>query len=132
VGEEFAFIRLRDLWRPWRFLRQMAGAPPIRFGVEGFNPDLVDDANPVRHYVAFVVTGFWLPRPLATWVLYSWELLGFVRYRGYWSPRDMACGRIGITHGAQVRKRGPGVLAGMVRRDLSSSPVADVSGETFG
>lgn len=120
LGEECAYIRFSDIWRPWRFLRQMEGNPPLRFDVSGFNPALVDDANPVRHYVAFVVVGFWLPWLLALGVLYLWEVAGFVRYRGVWSRRDVACGRVGVRHGRQVRREGHEVLPALVRRDLAA------------
>lgn len=122
LGEECAFIRLRDLRHPIRFFRQMAGHPPLRFGVDGFDPSVVDDANPVRHYVAFVVVGYWLPGFLALPVLYLWEILGFVRYRGRWSPGDMRSGRIGVRHGRAVRRHGPQVLPDLVRRDLGAGP----------
>jgi hypothetical protein len=83
IGDDFAFIRLRDIWRPIRFLRQMAGAPPVRFGTVGFDPALVDDRNPARHYTAFVVAGFWLSAPLALALLLGWEVLGLCSLR--WS-----------------------------------------------
>jgi hypothetical protein len=120
LGEECAYIRLGDIRHPLRFLRQMAGAPPLRFGTSGFNPALVDDANPVRHYAAFVVVGFWLPWILGIAVLYAWESAGFFRYRGAWSARDVASGRIGLSHGRQVRRQGHQVLPDLVRRDLAA------------
>jgi hypothetical protein len=120
LGEECAYIRLSDIRHPLRFLRQMAGAPPRRFGVSGFNPALVDDANPVRHYVAFVVVGFWLPWLLGMATLYAWEIAGFVRYRGVWSPRDVASGKVGLRHGRRVRRDGHLALPELVRRDLAA------------
>lgn len=120
VGDDFAFIRLRDIWRPMRFLRQMAGAPPVRFGTVGFDPALVDDQNPVRHYTAFIVAGFWLSAPLALLLLFGWEFLGFVRYGGLWSNKDVRSGLIGLRHGRRVRQLGPLVLPGLIARDLAA------------
>ena len=118
IGEEFAFIRMADLWRPLRFLRQMAGAPPVQFGDQGFDPALVDDRNPARHYVAFVVMGFWLPAPLAWLTLVSWEVLGFLRYGGKWSRPDMRLGQIGLRHGRRVRRHGARILPRLIEEDL--------------
>src|SRR5688572_17263650 len=50
LAEDFAYIHLQDVWNPYKFLRQMEGAPPVRLGTEGFRRDLVDDHNPARHY----------------------------------------------------------------------------------
>ncbi len=118
MGEEFAFIRMADLWRPLRFLRQMASAPPVQFGAQGFNPALVDDRNPVRHYVAFVVMGFWLPAPLAWLTLIGWEGLGFLRYGGKWSQPDIRLGLIGLRHGRCVRRYGARALPRLIEEDL--------------
>ncbi|MGL4649367.1 MAG: hypothetical protein ACRC1H_08150, partial [Caldilineaceae bacterium] len=107
LGEECAYICLRDLRHPLRFLRQMAGPPPRRFGTSGFNPALVDDQNPVRHYMAFVVAGFWLPALAAVALLYTWEILGFFRYGFSWSPNDVAAGWVGLHHGRSLRRYGP-------------------------
>ena len=101
-----------------RFLRQMAGAPPLQFGVEGFRRDLVDDLNPARHYTAFVFTGYWLPRWAALLVLWLWEVAGFVRYRGEWSWPDVSSGQVGIRHGRLVARYGPTVLPGLMAADL--------------
>lgn len=120
LGEECAFIRTQDIRHPIRFLRQMEGNPPRRFDVSGFNPALVDDLNPVRHYVAFVVVGFWLPWLLGLGVLYLWEVAGFVRYGGEWSPRDVACGLVGLRHGRAIHSKGYLVLPDLVRRDLAA------------
>lgn len=122
LGEDFAYIRWQDITNPLRFLRQMAGNPPVRLGVRGFRKDLVDDENPARHYIAFVIVGYWLPRPLADVVLWLWEIAGFVRYGGTWSAPDLASGYVGIRHGRQVRRHGIGVLAGLIRRDLAELP----------
>lgn len=103
---------------PIRFLREMQGNPPLRFGTNGFRPEVIDDLNPARHYMAFVVVGFWLPIALALPVLYAWEIASFVRYKGHWSPNDIRSGRIGIRHGREVARKGAGVLAPLVRRDL--------------
>lgn len=118
IGEDCAHIRLQDLWQPLRFLRQMAGHPPLRFGTAGFARALVDDLNPARHYVAFVFIGFWLPRVLALAVLYGWEVAGYLRYGFRWSPCDVLCGRVGLRHGAWVRAYGPAVLPGLVAGEL--------------
>jgi hypothetical protein len=117
--EECANIRLRDITNLRRFLRQMAGAPPLRFNTAGFRPELVDDRNPVRHYMAFVFVGFWAPAPIAILMLYVWELAGFVRYGGVWSPRDIACGLVGLRHGGLVARFGPAVLPGLVAGELA-------------
>lgn len=120
LGEDCAFICTRDIWQPIRFLRQMAGPPPILFGIDGFRPDLVDDRNPVRHYMAFVVVGFWLPALPAIVMLYTWEVLGFFRYGGRWSANDVRSGWIGLRHGRRVRQFGPWALPVLVRRDLGA------------
>lgn len=119
IGDDCAYIRLQDIWRPLRFLRQMAGNPPLRFVTDGFDPHLVDDHNPARHYIAFVWLGFWLPRPLALVLLYCWEIAGFLRYRLQWSQKDVRSGLIGLRHGAFVRHYGPSVLPGLVAGELS-------------
>jgi hypothetical protein len=121
VGEAFAFIRLQDLGKPLRFLKQLEGAPPLRFGTVGFKRTLVEkgDANPARHYTAFFYVGFWLPRPLAVAVLYWWEILGFIRYGFHWSNEDMRSGFIGIEHGRLVRRYGPTILPALIARDLA-------------
>lgn len=120
IGDAYAFIRLADWCTPLRFLKQMAGAPPLQFGARGFKQSIVDDKNPARHYTAFVFVGYWLPTPLALVVLWAWEILGFVRYHGKWSQPDMRCGRLGIRHGRLVRQQGPSVLAGLIERDLTA------------
>jgi hypothetical protein len=118
LGEEAAHIRPGDIRHPLRFLRQMAGNPPRRFATSGFRPDVVDDHNPARHYVAFLVVGYWLPMLLALCVLYAWEIAGFVRYGGVWSKRDVRSGMIGLRHGRRVRREGAEVLPKLVRADL--------------
>lgn len=118
IGEDCAGIRLEDLWRPRRFLRQLAGAPPLHFGVEGFSTALVDDHHPARHYVAFVFVGFWLPGRLALATLYAWEAAGFLRYGLRWSQRDVHCGLVGLRHGAWVRAYGPVVLPSLAAGEL--------------
>jgi hypothetical protein len=100
----------------------MAGQPPLRFGAAGFNPAMVDDQNPARHYIAFVVVGYWLPMILGYLVLYAWEIAGFVRYGGRWSPNDVRSGKAGLHHGRAVQRGGPEVLAPLVRRDLGAAP----------
>ena len=118
ASEDYAFIRLQDIRQPIRFLKQMAGAPPWQFGPSGFHPDVVDDTNPARHYMAFVFLGFWLPHWLAVAGLWLWEMAGFVRY-GYWATKDMRMGYIGIRHGRHVRKRGAAVLPGLIAIELT-------------
>lgn len=120
IGEDCANIRLQDIWQPSRFLRQMAGAPPLRFDPGGFKTGLVDDRNPARHYVAFVLVGFWLPKRLALLLLYAWEVAGFVRYRGLWSQNDVACGHVGLRHGNLVRRYGATILPALVAADLAA------------
>lgn len=131
LSEDFAYIRPADMGRPWRFLRQMAGAPPVRLGTHGFDPALVDDDNPARHYMAFVFVGYWLPAALALALLWLWEVAGFVRYRGVWSRPDLHMGLVGIRHGWMVRRHGAGILATLMALDLAprrkpvSQPDAD-------
>ena len=120
VGEECANIRLQDVGRPWRFLAQAASAPPVCFGPHGFAPHLVDDRLPARHYVAFVFVGFWLPYPLAWLTLYVWEIAGFLRYGFHWSAPDLRLGRIGIRHGALIRRYGPTILPALLAADLAA------------
>lgn len=79
ISERYANIRLRDLWRPIRFLKQLISRPPVEFGTDGFQEDLVDDYAPARHYTVFVFTGFWLPYLLAVIMLWLWEFLGYLR-----------------------------------------------------
>jgi len=119
IAERYSYIRLADLYRPLRFLRQLSGQPPVCFGASGFRRDLVDDQEPARHYTAFVFVGYWLPTLLATPILWAWEILGFVRYGWQWSQPDIRSGTIGIRHGRCVRKQGPGVLPTLIARDLS-------------
>jgi hypothetical protein len=119
LGEDFAYIRLQDVTRPKTFLRQMAGAPPIRIGTRGFRGDLVDDAHPARHYVAFLVAGYWLPRWAALLVLWLWELAGFVRYGGKWSWPDVASGMLGIRHGRLVRRYSAVILPALLASELA-------------
>lgn len=120
IGEDCAGIYTRDIPNPLRFLRQMAGAPPQQFGTDGFHPDLVDDDNPARHYIAFVFVGFWLPTFWALGVLYAWEIAGFFRYGGDWSSKDVLSGRIGILHGRWLRCTGPAVLPGLTAGALAA------------
>ncbi len=127
MGERYAAIRLQDAWNPVRFLAQMAGVPPVRFGTQGFRWTLVDDANPARHYTAFVFVGFWAPRWMAVLVLWLWELAGFFRYGRGWGLADMRMGYVGIHHGQLIRRYGhrilPGLIAfGLTERGLWSRP----------
>jgi hypothetical protein len=119
LAEDFAFIRLQDVRHLYKFLRQMEGDPPIQLGTKGFRRELVDDHNPARHYMAFVAMGYWLPRPLATVVLYLWEVAGYLRYGFTWSPEDMRSGRTGVRHGNAVRREGIQVLPGLMEADLA-------------
>lgn len=116
-GDHYAYIRLADLRSPVRFLRQLSGAPPHQFGVDGFRAALVDDSNPARHYAAFVYVGFWLPGWLALLVLWAWEVAGFVRY-GEWSQPDIRSGYVGLYHGRLVRRHGHTILPSLIARDL--------------
>lgn len=119
ISDVYAFIRLRDLRRPLQFFKQLSGEPPLKFGTQGFKMSLVDDKHPARHYTAFVFVGYWLPAALALLTLWAWEILGFVRYGGHWSQPDLRCGIVGIRHGRRVRRYGPGVLPGLIKRDLA-------------
>ena len=120
LGEEYAAIRLGDLRSPWRFLKQVAGEPPVVFNASGFRADLAENANDnvARHYTAFLFVGYWLPVGLAVPLLWAWEVLGFLRYRLHWSQQDMRSGRLGIQHGRAVRKTGASILPGLIIRDL--------------
>ena len=121
LSEECAGIRLQDMWQLPRFLHQLVNVPPRCFGAKDFNPRLVDDLEPARHYVAFVFVGFWLPRWLALLVLYAWEVAGFARYRGQWSQRDVNAGLIGLRHGRWVAALGPTVLPALIASELSAA-----------
>lgn len=121
LAEDFAYIHLHDVRNPYKFLRQMEGAPPIRLGTEGFRKDIVDDQNPARHYMAFVALGYWLPQLVALAMLYLWEIAGFVRYGFKWSHEDLTCGLLGVRHGHAVRRTGVEVLPMLMARDLASS-----------
>lgn len=127
LGEDFAYIRWQDLRKPLTFLRQMAGSPPIRLGVEGFRRELVDDRNPARHYMAFVVMGYWLPYPLAVAVLYLWEILGYMRYGFVWSPPDILSGFTGVRHGNAVRHNGINVLPALMADELTEPKAEEES-----
>ncbi len=122
MGEDCAYIRLGDVEQPMRFLRQMSGAPPIRFGTAGFRSDILDDFNPARHYTAFVFVGFWLPTPAAICLLWAWEVASFIRYKGHWSPKDILSGNIGIRHGRLVKRYGASILPSLIAADLSEPP----------
>jgi hypothetical protein len=124
MSEECAYIRLGDIGQPVKFLKQMAGAPPVRFGTQGFRSDILDDFNPARHYTAFVFVGFWLPVLVATLVLWAWEIASFVRYKGHWSPKDIHSGNIGIRHGRLVRRYGATILPSLMAADLSETPTS--------
>lgn len=118
AAERYAFICVRDCVRPLRFLRQMEGAPPLRFGRLDFCLDLVDDDNPARHYMAFVFVGFFAGRWLGAGVLLLWEILGFVRYRGQWSAGDVRLGFVGLRHGRLLKRFGPTIMPSLIARDL--------------
>lgn len=119
--EQAAFIRLADVGRPLRFLRQMAGAPPRRWGTEGFRLGLLDDTNPARHYAAFLFVGYWLPWLAGALFLWLWELAGFLRYGFYWSVPDTRSGFVGLWHGRLLRRYGHTILPSLLARDLWES-----------
>jgi hypothetical protein len=119
MGEDCAHIRLGDVDRPVQFLRQMAGAPPVRFGTRDFRFDILDDVNPARHYTAFVFVGFWLSPFWAICLLWAWEVASFIRYRGHWSQKDIRSGKIGIRHGRLVRRYGATILPALIASELS-------------
>lgn len=121
IADEYCYIRLRDVWNPVRFFKQMSGKPPVRFGPDGFIQELVDDDDPARHYTAFVFIGFWFFTPLAILILWLWEVLGFLRYGFSWSQEDIRLGHIGIRHGRQVRRQGPLILPRLIAQDLMSN-----------
>jgi hypothetical protein len=119
IAERYANVRLRDVVHPIRFLRQMAGAPPLQLGTAGFRLDLLDDYNPARHYSALLFVGFYVPRFLATLILFGWEIAGFVRYRGQWSSPDIRSGLLGIRHGRLVRRYGGVVLPALIAAQVA-------------
>jgi len=119
LSEDFAFIRWQDVRHPYKFLAQMEGNPPVQLGTAGFRPELVDDHNPARHYIAFVAMGYWLPYPLAVVVLYLWEVAGYLRYGFQWSPEDIRSGMLGVRHGNVVRHKGIARLPGLMDADLA-------------
>jgi hypothetical protein len=121
IAARYANIRLRDITRPHRFLSQMAGAPPVQLGTEGFRADLVDDYNPARHYTALLFVGFYTPALLAVLVLFLWEVAGFVRYWGQWSQPDIRSGLVGIRHGRLVRRYGGVVLPALIAAQLAEN-----------
>jgi hypothetical protein len=123
LAEDFAFIHLGDIRRPFKFLRQMEGFPPIRLGTVGFRRELVDDKNPARHYVAFVAVGYWLPYWPAMALLYLWEVAGYIRYGFKWSEADMLSGVTGVRHGHLVRHQGIEILPELMVRDLAANAV---------
>ncbi|MEM7530585.1 MAG: hypothetical protein AAF639_00290 [Chloroflexota bacterium] len=118
MARDYANIKLNDLKTPIKFYKQISESPPIRFGLQGFRADILDDYNPARHYTAFVFAGYFMPTPLALLSLYAWEALGFIRYRGHWSVPDILSGKIGIQHGRAVRREGGRVLPALIERDL--------------
>lgn len=128
IAEECAGIRFQDVGAPLHFLRQMANAPPRQFGASGFSPAIVDDDHPARHYIAFVFVGFWLPTWLAVLVLYAWEVAGFVRYGGVWSPKDLVSGHLGIAHGRWLQRSAPVVLPGLAAQ-LAARTATDAYGK---
>ncbi len=128
MGEECAYIRLGDIHRPVPFLKQMSGAPPLRFGTEGFRQDILDDFNPARHYTAFVFVGFWLPPRAAICLLWAWEVASFIRYKGHWSEKDIRSGKIGIRHGRLVWRYGATILPALIAADLSEPPTSSPRG----
>lgn len=132
IGTDYAYIRLEDAWHPIRFLSQMSGNPPVQFGTDGFEPTLVDDQAPARHYTAFVFVGFWLPRLLSISILWGWEVLGFFRYGGDWSQPDIYMGMVGIRHGEFVRHYGPAVLPGLIAGELAEKGAGLQSGKVAG
>ncbi len=122
LAERYANLRVQDLpQHPLQFALQANRTPPINLGPAGFRADLVESAvdNVARHYTAFLFVGFWLPTLLATLVLWSWEILGFLRYGGHWSQPDIWTGKIGIDHGRLVRQYGPTILPSLLVRDLA-------------
>jgi hypothetical protein len=120
-GEQMAYIRVQDAHNPWRFLRQMEGNPPTRWGTDGFKRGLVDDRNPARHYAAFVFVGFWLPGWMALLLLWLWEFAGYVRYGLRWSQADTRSGYVGLWHGRLVRRYGHTILPSLIARDLAET-----------
>src|SRR4051812_30617889 len=61
MSEDFAFVRGKDPGHPYNLPPEREENPPVQLGTNGFRPELVDDHNPARHYIAFVAMGYWLP-----------------------------------------------------------------------
>ena len=120
MGEDYAYIRLTDIWHPLRFFKQMAGMPPVSFGTRGFSEAILDDYNPARHYTAFVFVGYWLPTFVAIIMLWLWEVASFFRYQGHWSQKDIVSGKIGIRHGRLVRRYSPTILPSLIAADIAA------------
>jgi RHS repeat-associated protein len=81
------------------------GAPPVVFGASGFRRELVDDANPARHYSAYVTTAYQkggLVGAAAAVIREIPEGWGG-RCRGGCSTQDVRLGLIGAQHGANLR-----------------------------
>lgn len=132
LGDRYAYIRLRDVRRPVRFLRQMAGTPPIQLGNTGFRADILDDYNPARHYVALLFVGYYAPTWLAMLFLYAWEFAGFIRYGGNWSWPDIRSGILGIRHGELVRRYGPTILPALMAAQLAERESDDYGSPSGG
>lgn len=118
LSRQFAGLDPADWWRPWRWLHAMGSArPPEDVGAAGFRPEFVDDDRPARHYIAFVMIGYYLPYFLGWIIMYGWEILGRIRY-GTFSNKDVLLAKVGLKHGDMVRRRGPEIVADLIEQDL--------------
>jgi hypothetical protein len=98
-----------------------------QFNASGFNPALVDDNNPARHYTAYLGTGFQKGPVVGAGIAILREFPGICQ--GGCSLQDVRLGLIGSSHGSQLGVNGPqmnyGVnpasrfnVANWIRRDL--------------
>jgi hypothetical protein len=105
------------------------GRSTVSFGASGFRPDLVDDANPVRHYVANLAAGF-------RWGGVAGDAIAIVREappvcQVGCSVADVRLGVLGAQHGSRMTIGKSGALsnygimpasrkdlAGWIRRQL--------------
>jgi hypothetical protein len=72
-----------------------------QFGNTGFRSDLVDDANPARHYAAYLAVGFQKGGLPGAAIAVARELPGICG--GGCSVQDIRLGIMGANHGASLR-----------------------------
>jgi hypothetical protein len=82
-----------------------------QFGSSGFRSDLVDDANPARHYVAYLAVGFQKGGLPGAAIAVARELPGICG--GGCSAQDIRLGVIGANHGASLRPNAQAINYGV-------------------